>query len=159
MNLDEAQREQVREWIKDGMQPAEVQNRLADTFGVRLTYMEVRFLLDDLKVQVKDIEPVAPAAVKGVELDGAVPPANDLEGDKGQEPLGAGVSVQVDQVSRPGAVVSGRVTFSDGKSADWQLDQMGRLGLVPKEQGYRPSQEDLMTFQAELQSALGRMGY
>jgi hypothetical protein len=158
MNLDESQREQVRQWIKDGMQPAEVQNRLADTFGERLTYMEVRFLLDDLKVQIKDVEPVAPATVQGVG-PGGVPTANDLQGDKGQEPLGAGVSVQVDQVTRPGAVVSGRVTFSDGKSADWQLDQMGRLGLVPKEQGYRPSQEDLMTFQTELQSTLGKMGY
>jgi hypothetical protein len=158
MNLDESQREQVRQWIKDGVQPAEVQNRLADTFGVRLTYMEVRFLLDDLKVQIKDVEPVVPATVQGVG-PGAVPTANDLKGDKGLEPFGAGVSVQVDQVTRPGAVVSGQVTFSDGKSADWQLDQMGRLGLVPKEQGYRPSQEDLMTFQTELQSTLGRMGY
>jgi hypothetical protein len=36
---------------------------------------------------------------------------------------------------------------------------MGRLGLVPKEQGYKPSQDDLMEFQAELQSELARLGF
>ena len=65
----------------------------------------------------------------------------------------------VDQLTRPGALVSGKVTFTDGKSAEWYLDQMGRLGLVPKGQGYKPSQDDLMDFQAELQSELARLGF
>ena len=56
-------------------------------------------------------------------------------------------------------MVSGKVNFSDGKSADWYLDQMGRLGLVPKEQGYKPSEEDLMDFQTELQSELAKLGF
>jgi hypothetical protein len=160
MNLDESQREQVRQWINDGLLPAEIQNRLVETFGLRLTYMEVRFLLDDLKVQIKDPEPAAPAVMgSDGSTEAAVSPGAALDGDKGPDALAAGVSVTVDQVTRAGAVVSGRVTFSDGKTADWQLDQMGRLGLIPQEQGYRPSQEDLMSFQGELQSMLGRMGY
>ena len=60
---------------------------------------------------------------------------------------------------RPGALASGKVTFSDAKSADWYLDQTGRLGLVPKEQGYKPSQDDLMDFQMELQNELARLGF
>ena len=67
--------------------------------------------------------------------------------------------MKVDQVTRPGALVSGKVTFSDGKGADWYLDQMGRLGLVPKETGYKPSEADLMEFQAELQNELSRQGF
>ena len=67
--------------------------------------------------------------------------------------------MSVDRVTRPGAVVSGNVTFSDGKSAQWYLDQLGRLGMVPKEQGYRPSQNDLMGFQAQLQKELAKLGY
>jgi hypothetical protein len=157
MNLDESQREQVRAWINEGLQPAEIQNRLAEAFGLRMTYMEVRFLLDDLQVQIKDPEP-APAVVAGSETLVAPTEAGPNPGTGADSPA-SGVSVSVDQVMRAGTVVSGQVTFSDGKGAAWHLDQMGRLGLVPQEQGYRPSQEDLMSFQAELQSTLGRMGY
>jgi hypothetical protein len=32
-------------------------------------------------------------------------------------------------------LVSGKVKFSDGKSADWVLDQAGRLGIVPERKG------------------------
>jgi hypothetical protein len=56
-------------------------------------------------------------------------------------------------------VASGKVTFSDGKRAEWYLDQMGRLGLAPMEKGYRPSQTDLVSFQTELQTELARLGY
>ena len=65
----------------------------------------------------------------------------------------------IDQVARPGALVSGQVTFSDGNSAAWYLDQMGRFGLTPQQPGYRPSQEDLLTFQAELQNQLANAGF
>ena len=73
--------------------------------------------------------------------------------------VGGGVSVAVYLVPRPGSLVSGKVKFSDGKAAEWYLDQMGRLGLAPKEQGYKPSQEDLMEFQTELQNELAKLGF
>jgi hypothetical protein len=36
---------------------------------------------------------------------------------------------------------------------------MGRLGLIPQTKGYRPSEDDLLAFQTELQQQLARMGY
>ena len=69
------------------------------------------------------------------------------------------VSLNVDQIARPGAMVSGKVTFSDGKGAEWYFDQSGRLGLVPQEQGYRPSAADLQQFQAALDSELSKLGF
>jgi hypothetical protein len=69
------------------------------------------------------------------------------------------VSIKVDQVTRAGALVSGSVTFSDGNAATWYLDQLGRLGLAPKQQGYKPSPTDLQAFQMELQNELARMGF
>jgi hypothetical protein len=69
------------------------------------------------------------------------------------------VKVSVDQITRAGAVVSGKVTFSDGKSADWYLDQAGRLGLAPQQAGYKPSQPDLLDFQEELQGQLAKLGF
>ena len=67
--------------------------------------------------------------------------------------------MSVDQIARPGAAVSGKVTFSDGKMADWYIDQTGRLGLVPQQAGYRPPQADVPQFQAALEAELSRMGF
>jgi hypothetical protein len=69
------------------------------------------------------------------------------------------VSVSVDQIARPGAVVSGKVTFSDGNTAIWYFDQTGRLGLSPQQPGYRPPPADLQQFQMLLETELAKMGY
>jgi hypothetical protein len=65
----------------------------------------------------------------------------------------------VDQLTRPGAIVSGKVAFSDGQQADWYLDQTGRLGVVTKQQGYKPSASDVQQFQAALQTEIARLGF
>lgn len=163
MNLDESQKQKISEWIEQGLKLSDIQNKIATDFGQRLTYMEVRFLIDDLGVKLKDKEvpPPAPppAAAAPQPADGTLPkttPAPDLSPDNFQ--MGK-VSVVVDQVTRPGALVSGKVTFSDGKMADWYLDQMGRLGLAPREKDYKPSQDDIMEFQTELQNELQRQGF
>ncbi|PWU06940.1 MAG: hypothetical protein C5B43_01045, partial [Verrucomicrobia bacterium] len=62
-------------------------------------------------------------------------------------------------IMRPGTLVSGNVTFSDGMSGTWQLDQQGRIGLIPSTEGYRPSQDDIQEFQIKLQDALHKAGY
>jgi hypothetical protein len=157
MNLDEAQRQKVAAWIADGAKLAEIQTRLMSEFNLKLTYMEVRFLVDDLKLTPKDPEPpkvVAPVAeaAKPAETKSAPPPA----GPPGKP---GGVSVTVDQLARPGAIVSGKVVFSDGQQAEWYLDQTGRLGVVPKQQGYKPTAADVQQFQAALQSEMARMGF
>ena len=60
MNLDEAQRSKVAEWIAQGLKLAEIQNRLIAELKVTLTYMEVRVCVDDLKLTPKDPEPAKP---------------------------------------------------------------------------------------------------
>jgi hypothetical protein len=62
-------------------------------------------------------------------------------------------------VVRPGAVVSGTATFSDGEVGEWYLDQMGQLGFNPRTPGYRPSQADVADFQVKLDAALRQAGY
>lgn len=167
INLNEAQQRQVSAWIEEGLRIAEIQKRIETEFGLRPTYMEVRFLLDDLKVMPKDPpapppEPAASGAAKpspadpGLPTDAAapetLPPA--------EPPPGAGhTKVTVDQIARPGALASGGVTFSDGQSGTWYLDQMGRLGLGMKDKNYRPSALDLEEFQIQLQQQLAKLGY
>jgi hypothetical protein len=171
MNLDDKQKQKVRDWIEGGLKLSEIQDKIGKELGVSMTYMDVRFLIDDLGVKLKDKAPEPAPAQPNLPAPGAQPPQAGAVGKQPggpagaalggpEEPgaLGGGVSVTVDQITRPGALVSGKVTFSDGKSAEWYLDQMGRLGLVAKEQGYKPSQEDLVEFQSELQNELARLG-
>jgi hypothetical protein len=154
MNLNDEQRQRVTAWILQGAKLSEIQNRLAQEFGIRLTYMETRFLVDDLKLTPKDPEP---PKVEKPPVPEAKPPA-PLKTSPMDAPKAGGVSVGVDQIARPGAIVSGKVTFSDGQKADWYLDQTGRLGVVPGQQGYKPSAADVQEFQMALQEELQRMG-
>lgn len=161
MTLDDTQRKKVAEWIANGMKLSEIQSRLASELGVRMTYMDVRFLVDDLKLTPKDVEP--PKPILPPAPPAAVPPQKSpaglkLEGTPAPENSVSGVSVSVDQLTRPGAVVSGKVTFTDGKKADWYIDQTGRLGLAPQEAGYRPPAGDVQQFQIALEAELSKMG-
>lgn len=165
MILNDAQRQQVAAWIAAGAKLSEIQNRLATEFSLRLTYMDVRFLVDDLKLTPKDQEPAKPALPIAAP---AHPPAPQTPGPAHGDtellppepaPGAGGVSVTVDKIARPGAIVSGKVTFSDQQHAEWYLDQMGRLGLAPKQKGYKPSPMDVQEFQMALQDELARMGY
>lgn len=77
-----------------------------------------------------------------------------------QEPAGTGnVTVTLDVVTLPGTMVSGKATFSDGKTASWYLDQFGRLGLRAVEPGYQPPPADIPVFQKQLQRLLQKQGF
>ena len=165
MSLDETQRKKVGEWIAQGLKLSDIQNRIGSEFGIRMTYMDVRLLVDDLKLVPKDIEPPKPAATALTSTTEPAPPARAGSRQPPAEPqtaapqTGGGVSVSVDQLARPGALVSGKVTFSDGNNAQWYIDQTGRLGLVPQQPGYRPPAADLQQFQSALDGELSRMGF
>ena len=164
MKLDDNQRQAVAKWIAEGAKLSEIQNRLASEFGVKLTYMEARFLVDDLKLTPKDPEPPKvitppPAAAKPAAPDATAVPAGEVPVADGILPPASKVSVSVDQITRPGALISGKVNFSDGQVADWYLDQTGRLGVVPKQQGYKPSAADVQDFQLALQQEIAKLGY
>jgi hypothetical protein len=166
MNLNDEQRQKVTAWVAQGLKLSEIQQRLASELDVRLTYMNVRLLVDDLKLTLKDSEPAKPAASIGTTAPitaggktsettgGMVSPTTTGSA------AGAGsVSVVVDELTRPGAIVSGKVTFSDGQQADWYLDQTGRLGVVAKQQGYKPTAADVQQFQIALEREMAKLGF
>lgn len=162
MTLTDAQKQQVARWIQEGIKLSELQNRLAAEYGLKLTYMEVRFLMDDLKLVPKDpVSTKPPEPPPAAALPAAVIPAPEKKPaapDTAPAPAAGKVSVSVDTLTRPGSLVSGKVTFSDGQKSDWYLDQMGRLGLKPATAGYRPSAADVQEFQLALESMLSKMG-
>lgn len=144
MQLSEEQQVAVAGWINEGKSLSDIQKLLESEFKIRMTYMDVRFLVDDLDLNLQSEGP-AFEEIKPAGLDGP-------QGVPGK------VTVSLDKITRPDALVSGQVTFSDGVSAQWYLDQMGRLSLDAKDPGYRPSDEDLQEFQTELSEAVKKSG-
>lgn len=71
------------------------------------------------------------------------------------------VRVSVDAVTLiPGALASGSVTFGDGVTAKWIVDQYGRPGFTEvSKPGYRPTPADGQAFMQELGAALQKRGF
>lgn len=191
MTLTPEQKQAVAAWVAAGDNLSAVQKKLTEQFKVSLTYRDVRFLVDDLNLELKDAAPkvdttdvtkAPPARPAAPEKKGLMDklkekvglgaddedelPADDNfagENDAGipaaPAPGTGSLSVEVDRVVRPGAVVSGAVTFSDGVSGKWALDQYGRLMLDTGKKGYQPSAADVQAFQRELSAQLQRHGF
>lgn len=146
MNLTDEQKKKVAQWVAEKLNLSQIQHKLSEEFGLKLTYMDTRFLIDDLDLELAEQQP-PPSPEQTV----------DATPEAGEKPAG-GVSVDLDRITQPGAVASGNVTFSDGKTSTWALDQQGRLMLGAAAEGYRPGPEDLESFQQELARALEAQG-
>lgn len=195
MSLTPEQKATVASWVSAGDTLSTVQKKLAEHFKLSLTYRDVRFLVDDLDLALKDAAPkvdandVTKAPVKPAAEKPAAPEKKGFF-DKAKEKLGLGkddagdaevvdedelppdeladlpagdsaVSVSVDKVSLiPGALASGTVTFSDGVTGKWIVDQYGRPGFTEVSQpGYRPKPADAQAFMQELSRALQQRGF
>jgi hypothetical protein len=155
--LTPAQISTVSAWVAEGATLSQIQERLSSQLEVSMTYMDVRFLVDDLNLAlIEKEEPTKPeeVATEAAPADAAAPatPAETAQG------AGA-VTVEVDTIAQPHAMVSGHVTFSDGEKADWYIDHQGRPGMAARTPGYRPTPQDITDFQAKLDAALRQAGY
>ena len=196
MSLPPEQKQAVASWGAAGRNLSAVQKKLLEQFKVSLTYRDVRFLVDDLNLELKDAAPkvdatdvsktpppaapVATPAAKGpaTPAKGKSVPGEDIidedqvaamddEGEAGEadfESLPEGdstIAVAVDEVTLiPGALASGTVTFSDGVTGKWVVDQYGRPGFTEVSQpGYRPKPADAQAFMQQLSQALQQRGF
>jgi hypothetical protein len=167
MNLTPEQKAAVSEWVAAGDNLYAVQKKLADQLKISMTYMDVRFLVDDLNLQLKDPAPKADASdvSKGAPAKPEAPAPRDLPPDDGaaapdDEPLPpkSSIIVTVDKVNlNPNAMATGTVSFSDGVTGKWMVDLQGRPGIVDvSKPGYRPTPADAQAFMQELSMALQR---
>jgi hypothetical protein len=164
MTLTPEQKQAVSAWVAAGDNLYAVQKKLAEVLKVSMTYMDVRFLVDDLNLELKDPAPKADASdVSKAPAPKAAAPeaAAAVSGDEefpadAVPPTGGAVHVTVDKVNlNPNAMATGSVTFPDGVSAKWMVDLQGRPGLVDvSKPGYRPSPADAQAFMQELSMAL-----
>lgn len=153
MELTEMQKQAVAKWVAEGMGLSDIQKQLSSEFGVSMLYMDVRFLVLDLGLSLRD----KPEAKADSAPGKAAASAAADSADSSQVAPG-GVSVEIDRLQHPGTLVSGSVVFSDGVRAMWAIDAQQRFMLEPEQDGYQPLDEDLQAFQMELRSALGRRG-
>ena len=145
-DLNREQKEALISWLKDGLTLSKLQKKLVASFSLHITYMELRLLVDDLNIDLKEYEVEKPSQ--------KTCPLNSSE-SIGQK-SSTGVSVYVEKIARPGALISGTVIFSDGKSIEWQLDSLGQLGLISADQEYQPPSEDMPIFQEKIKEAIGK---
>lgn len=139
--LSDDQLAAIHSWAVGGAQLPDIQLRMREDFSLSLTYMDTRLLVLDLGIElVVEKKDVSVAEVKSAPL-----------------PTGF-VSVTMDEIALPSAIVSGKVVFSDGESGVWMLDQTGRPSLDPDTLGYSPSREDLMEFQKQLRTLIESTG-
>ncbi|MCF3650319.1 hypothetical protein [Synoicihabitans lomoniglobus] len=171
MSLSSEQTLTVSQWVKDGATLSEVQKRILEEFKLSMTYMDVRFLVDDLdltlvdhapKADASDVSKTPPPPPKPKAPAPAAPGATDQDlpaEDAEAFPVGT-VTLDVDNVTLiPGAIASGSVTFSDGVTGKWIVDHQGRPGFTEVSQdGYQPSPEDAQMFMQELSAALRAKG-
>ena len=175
MELTDTQREAVADWFAAGSSLDEIQKRIKSEFGLHLTYLDVRLLVAELPQPEE-----AKAGGEGAGTAGMEPLGTDQEISDGTgEPLGtddgtgeppddaqdsneaqtvSAPTVTIDALMLPGTIASGDVTFSDGKTGKWYLDQMGRLGIGNLPEGYRPSPTDAALFQQQLMGLLQAKG-
>jgi hypothetical protein len=184
MTLTPEQQQAVASWVAAGDNLSAVQQKLSEQFKLSLTYRDVRFLVDDLDLALKDPAPKVdasdvskPAAARpgaaeknvpgpvangaGSDRDAAADGNDSADEDLGDLPAAGAVRIAVDNFTLiPGALASGTVTFSDGVTGKWIVDNMGRPGFTEVSQpGYRPSPADGQAFMQELSAALQQRGY
>jgi len=161
MDLNQEQKSIISTWVAEGKSLAQIQEGIATEFGQKITYMDVRFLIEDLEIEfpidkMKAEEEADESATDAKKEEEAV----ELEEAGFDAEAGSGrVQVEVDRLTRPGSMVSGTVTFSDGEQSVWMLDQMGQIRLMPTKEGYQPSEDDVQAFQVRLQEKLSKQNF
>lgn len=138
--------------IAEEVSLSDIQNEVNAKFDLSLTYMDIRILASTLDIdwqakaaaKAEEAKKEAEEAAAAEEETPAEVPADDAPGQ---------TVVEISKLMRPGTALSGSVKFASGSTADWYIDQTGRLGLENLV-GSQPTQEDIQQFQVELEKAV-----
>lgn len=154
--------------VSEGISLSKIQDELTEK-GVRMTYMELRMLASEIESAdwskldkeepKKETPPEEPLPIDdegtAEEDDLALPPepAEEKASEPASDKVRGKTVVELSKLMKPGTIANGTVKFGSGVTADWFLDQTGRLGLS-KTTG-KPDETDIMEFQEELQKLFG----
>ena len=170
--MDQKQiKEFIAQKVPEGYSLSKIQDMLKEQ-GVHITFMELRLLASEIEEQVwKKTEETKAAAEPVKDIAPAAEPAEEAEAFPEEEPPVPAApmqepeptaadqaapaaprgktTVELSKIARPGTAASGTVKFGSGVTAEWVVDQFGRLGL-DKASG-KPDEQDIREFQVELQ--------
>ncbi len=145
-SLSDDQIATLRKWAEDGLDLNGIQKALTEQMGIHMTFMDMRFLLLDLGIELRSPAAEASATDSSAPEAPAAAPSGQLK-------------VTVDEVKQPGVFLSGQVTFPTGARATWLIDARGSVSWEPILG--EPSEDDLNAFQKELghiiRTQLGRI--
>lgn len=155
--------EEIKQFIADktaeGMSLTAIQDALSAQ-GVKIRFMELRLLAAEIEsVLAKKeadkaaAEAPAPEEKKAEEAPAPAPAETAAPAPDGAAKVRGATTVSVSPIQRPGFAMSGSVSFGSGVTADWYVDQTGRLGL--DNASGQPDEQDIQEFQIELRKALG----
>ena len=144
--LSDEQKQAMTHWVEQGSSLKELQKQLRAEFDLRVTYMETRFLVADLGLEIQS-ETIQEEPLKEEDSQSISEVEEKING-------ASSIQLEVYDVKQPGSLLNGRVTFSDGEVAQWALDQMGRLSLNAETTDYQPSEEDVADFQVKLKEQM-----
>ena len=155
--------EEIKQFIADktaeGMSLTAIQDALSAQ-GVKIRFMELRLLAAEIEsVLAKKeadkaaAEAPAPEEKKAEEAPAPAPTEPAAPAPDGAAKVRGATTVSVSPIQRPGFAMSGSVSFGSGVTADWYVDQTGRLGL--DNASGQPDEQDIQEFQIELRKALG----
>lgn len=139
--------------IAEGISLSDIQMEVNEKFAQKLTYMDIRILASTLDIdwQARAAKAKEEEARAAEEAEAAK--AEEVPADTPAEESTGSTVVEVSKLMRPGTALSGTVKFASGSTADWYIDQTGRLGLENLV-GEKPTQEDIQQFQVELEKAV-----
>ena len=174
--------EYIASQLNAGVSLSDVQTKLAQEYGVKMTYFELRMLAMGLAVDWEKQDKPKPAATPAPVVaapqeaaadDDDIAAADDFnaddaedteaeptDNDDNEEPdddeaaAEGETKIVLDETPHPGAALSGTAVFASGASGKWALSRNGRLGFEPDEGSKEPDENDWQLFQAELQKTL-----
>ena len=127
MKLTEDQISTIKSWIESGDDLGKIQNQILpknESFDINLTYLETRFLLSDLDIELKEEEEEEPendhsetidendaVAESPDEIDKEQTGSEDLKDESAEDPHSTNVSVSVDSITQPQCVISRQSDF------------------------------------------------
>ena len=155
--------EEIKQLIADktaaGRSLTAIQDALSAQ-GVKIRFMELRLLAAEIEsvLEKKEAEKAAavtpaPEEKKAEEAPASAPAEPASPAPDGAAKVRGATTVSVSPIQRPGFAMSGSVSFGSGVTADWYVDQTGRLGL--DNASGQPDEQDIQEFQIELRKALG----
>ena len=139
---------------------SEIQQMVNEKFSLRMTYMEIRILAAELEnIDWTKGDPNQPKPKEEEKAPENAAAAAAIPGGEGESGAAGTTEVELSKIARPGMLLSGSVKFASGSTADWYIDQTGRLG-IENLVGEKPTPQDVEEFQIKLEEvarkAMGR---